>query len=672
MQTERLLMKRKFACIGFLYLSGMLAFSFGWGKYNYIIIALALSWTLIALLCKIKYRTYILAMAFAFYVGLSYSTVYTYSHYNRIMEYDGKEITLNGYVKDYMYTSSDVGFITVKGKINGDVNTQISFFVPHDEFEYYEEVQITGVVSRIEDSVDFQQEQYYRAKGIFLRGKTVDTVVRTGKNRNVLFKAIKEYRDYMYKLIVNTVDGQEGRFLAAMLCGDKSGLEQTTKTKLYRVGIGHIFSVSGTHLVIISSFFGLLFKYLRLNHKQRFLFMEIVVWSFVVFAGLSPSVLRSAVMITILCVSELFKRRADCLNTLGLCCVLLTLGNPYAVRDSSFLLSMTGVFALGVVLPKIIDYVKLKGLWGKVIKNTLTMFTLMFTVMSVTIWFFNEVSLVAPLANLILLPLCTLALSITVIVAVTGGVLFIAEPVLRLSGFMTKIVLALTDFMTSLKYCYITLSDKKLKIIAIIICICLLLFLFAIKSFRLRAISFVIATFALIIMFNINQIKEKDIIRILVIPDKNMNQTVVYKNSESVVLDNHAKGEHNKAIGRVVEKYGIREISAVVINDERYFSAGLYKSMYPVPERIISDFQDSECNDMYLNSKAFQFCGVDVTMKDDGYTIRIADEQIVIDKKGLYLQGIKYHINEIDFPVEIVYNKNSFEVRGLDYGFNEQ
>ena len=31
-------MKRKFACVGFPYLFGMLAFSTGWGKYNYVII----------------------------------------------------------------------------------------------------------------------------------------------------------------------------------------------------------------------------------------------------------------------------------------------------------------------------------------------------------------------------------------------------------------------------------------------------------------------------------------------------------------------------------------------------------------------------------------------------------------------------------------------------------
>ena len=665
-------MKRKFACVGFPYLFGMLAFSTGWGKYNYVIIALALIWTASALVCLRGFKFYILTMSLSFFIGLCYGTIYTDIHYNKVMEFDGEVITINGYVKDYKYTSSDKGLITVKGKINDGVTTQISFFVPHNDFDYYEEVKITGAVRKIKDNVDFQEEQYYRAKGVFLKGDNIENVERTGSNRNVIFKALKDYRDYMFKIIKNNTDDREGSFLAAMLCGDKSGLEQGTKAELYRVGIGHIFSVSGTHLVIIASFFGALFRYLYIGHKLRFVFMEIVVWGFVVFAGLSPSVIRSAIMITILCAADLFKRKTDCLNTLGLCCILLTMGNPYSVRDSSFLLSMAGVFALGVVAPKIVGCVKFKGIAGKVVKPIMTMVTLMFTAMPVSLWFFNEISLVAPVANLLLLPLCTMALSITVVVVITGGVGFVAKPILQVSELMVKIVLEATNWLNKLRYCYITISDKDLKITVIAICVVLLGILLLIKSCRLRVLSFITALLVLVIVFNVSRADDRDAIRMLIIPDDNSNQTLIFKNFDCIILDNNAKGEHNKAIGRAVEKFGIKELEAVAVNKERYYSANQYRNMYPVPEKVISDFQDFECDDVYFNNSSFQFYEADVIMEDGRYIVEISDERVIIARDSLCLNDKKYFIGEIDFPVEILYNEKSFEVRGLDYGFNEQ
>ena len=298
------------------------------------------------------------------------------------------------------------------------------------------------------------------------------------------FREIKKYRDYLFSKINNIVGGEEGGFLGAMLCGDKSEMSYETKLKLYRVGIGHIFSVSGTHLVIISGFFGFLFKLLSLGKRASFLFMELVVWSFVVFSGLSPSVVRAAIMITVIMLSGQFNRKGDCLNSLGLCCILLTIRNPYIVRNTSFLLSVTGVFALGVVAPKVTSSIGVKGIGGKLVKSIAAMFVLLFTAMPVTMLFFDEVSLVAPITNIVLLPVCTLALSVTVIVAVTGGVSFIAVPVLRFAGILIKAVLYVSDKLSSFRYSYITLSSKELKIIAACICFVMVLVISALKSFN--------------------------------------------------------------------------------------------------------------------------------------------------------------------------------------------
>ena len=666
-------MKKKFACIGFSYLFGLLAFSMEWGKYNYLVILLVLSWTVAALITKSKYSTYILVMAFCFFVGIAYGSFYIYSHYNKIIAYDGKEITIKGYVCDYNYTSSDTGILTVKGEIEGKVDTTISFFVTHENYEYYEEVEITGTVEKISDSVDFLSEQYNRAKGVFLQGHKVYSVVRTGENHNVVFKAIKNYRDYMFSKINSVVGGEEGGFLGAMLCGDKSQLSYETKLKLYRTGIGHIFCVSGTHLVIISAFIKFFLRLFRFGKNTEFVLTEIITWSFVVFSGMSPSVIRSAIMVTVLLLSDLLNRHDDCLNTLGLCCILLTMGNPYIVRNSSFLLSMTCVFALGVVAPKVTGTISYKGPFRELIVSIVSMLTLMFTAMPVTLLFFNEISLASPVANIILLPICTFALEIAVVAAATGGISFIAQPILKFSGLLVGFVLDTADKISSFRYSYVTISDKEIKITAVVISFAALLIVLSVKTFKHRVICALTAYMAFILTFNISKIITKDEIHMVIIPGDGMNQTVIYKSYESVVLDNNAKGEHNKAIQRLAEKQGITQIKLAAVTKGRYYSASNYlNNCFPVPEKIVSDFQDSECRDYYSNSQGFDFYNAKISMEDDCFLIAINNEDIIIKKNELYLSGVTYSLSEDDYPWEVVYNDNKLEVRRLDYGFDEQ
>lgn len=666
-------MKRKLACMGFPYLLGLLAFSLGWGRYSLVFACLVLLWAAAFVVAKKYYRTYTAVMAFCFFIGVAYGTFYTYTNYNNILKYDGKTVEIVGYVQDYSYISYDQGILTVKGIINGDATTQISFFVPHEDYEYYEQIKIKGSVVKITDDVDFQSEQYYRPKGVFLKGKSVESVERTGRCTNVAFREIKKYRDYLFSKINNIVGGEEGGFLGAMLCGDKSEMSYETKLKLYRVGIGHIFSVSGTHLVIISGFFGFLFKLLSLGKRASFLFMELVVWSFVVFSGLSPSVVRAAIMITVIMLSGQFNRKGDCLNSLGLCCILLTIRNPYIVRNTSFLLSVTGVFALGVVAPKVTSSIGVKGIGGKLVKSIAAMFVLLFTAMPVTMLFFDEVSLVAPITNIVLLPVCTLALSVTVIVAVTGGVSFIAVPVLRFAGILIKAVLYVSDKLSSFRYSYITLSSKELKIIAACICFMIVLVIIALKSFRNKAVCSLTAYSALILAFNVTGIASKNEIHMVIIPDNSASQTVIYKGNQCVILDNGAKGEHNKGVQRLVEKQGITEISAVAITEEMYFSSDNYQyNLYPIADRIFADFEDFECHELFFNDKIFVFENMEISRVENGFSIDIESENIIISKNEFSLGGVKYSFAESDYPWELVYSDNKFEVRRFDYGFDEQ
>ncbi|MGN0602231.1 MAG: ComEC/Rec2 family competence protein [Oscillospiraceae bacterium] len=666
-------MKRKFVYIGFSFLSGLVAFSIGWGKYNTLFICLAFLWTIAGIVCLRKYRIYILVSAFMFFSGVAFSTVYTYSVYNKIIDFSGKTVTIKGCVVDYSYDAADVGILTVKGKLDDGKTAQVSFFVPHDEYNYYDEIEIKGTVSAVTDTVDFQSEQYYRPKGVYLKGDKVDYIKLSGKNKNPLFRLIKQYRDYLFSRINSIVDGEAGGFLGAMLCGDKSELSYVTKQKLYRSGIGHIFSVSGMHMVIIWAFFGFFLKLFQLNRKIIFIIMEVVIWSFAVFAGLSPSVKRAGIMLTILLISDAVNRKGDCLNTLGLCCLLLTVRNPYCVRDPSFVLSMVGAFAFGVVVPKVNSSIKTEGVWGNFLKLTVSMLTFMFVTLPVVVLFFDEISLVAPLANIILVPLCTAALSITVFTVITGGVELIAFPVLKTAEYLIKAVLFLSDKVSSFRYSYITAGDSCLKAVLVFISMVGLLAVILPQTVSKRIISALAVYMTFITAFNVNRIVHKNEIHMVLVTDKNMCQTVLYKENCGIILDVNAKGEHNNALKRVIEKRGISSVKSVTVTDECYYSAQKYTcDFYPVPEKIIGDFEEFECNDFYSNTSDYEFWGMNIKRNNDNISVGIEGKNILISCDGFCIDDKIYSFDNSGYPLDLTYENGDFTVRRLDYGFNEQ
>lgn len=663
-------MKRKFIYIGFSFLLGLIVFSIGWGEYIGLISIIS-AVLVIGLFCFLKeYRIYALVCGVIFFFAIEYSQLFTYFHYDKIMQFSDKKVTVNGYIADYNYLGSDNGMLTIKGKINGGESTEITFWVPDDNYKYYDEVEIKGTVTAIENSIDYHSKNYYKSKGIYLRGKIVDEITIFNKNNHSILRAIKEYRDYMFKMINNVVGGQEGATLSAMLCGDKSEMDTATKNTFYKIGLGHIFAVSGTHLMVIVMLFLIIFKGLSLGRRLRVVLTVIIIWIFVIFSGCSPSVIRSGIMMTIMSVSQLFNRESDCLNTMGLCCIILTIGNPYIVRNPSFALSMTGAFGMGVVAPYFTSRIKIKGLLRPLISSFIAIISMMFVSIPIFMLFFNQISIIGPLANLIFVPICTIAISITVLVAITGGVEFIAMPVLKTAGVLIKFVLYISEKITSIEYTSIVISKENLKVIIVFICLTGFICLALIKSTKNRILISLAVYLSFICVYNINRIIMQYELHIIIIHDKKVSQALIYQDFKGAIIDFNAKGEHNYALQQLCDNNGVLDINAVITTSEPYYTKMQYKySMYPKPQKIIGDFDNLECekDKSLYNIKHFNFNGLNISWNENNYCIYDENVNISVEENGFIINDEVYKY-DYDYIFDILIVDNHYEVRRIDYG----
>lgn len=157
---------------------------------------------------------------------------------------------------------------------------------------------------------------------------------------NLRQKLIEQYAQYFHDTDLS--------LLAALTLGDKSLLTNETQQLFSDTGTSHVLALSGLHIGILISLFNLLLlKRLRhgWKHWVATLFLLAALWGFVFLAGAPLSLLRAALMFSLMQVAQSIQRiHTLSLNNLALAALLLLVIDPFTLFDVGFQLSFTAVF----------------------------------------------------------------------------------------------------------------------------------------------------------------------------------------------------------------------------------------------------------------------------------------------------------------------------------------
>lgn len=135
--------------------------------------------------------------------------------------------------------------------------------------------------------------------------------------------------------------------IAAMTLGDKSALSAETRDTYVVTGASHILALSGLHLGIIYWLITLLIPGRRWRMASQMVTV-LAIWAFAFLTGLSPSVIRSAVMLTVYALLAIGYRDRASVNVLAFTALVMLVVNPLTVFDIGFQMSFLAV--LGILL----------------------------------------------------------------------------------------------------------------------------------------------------------------------------------------------------------------------------------------------------------------------------------------------------------------------------------
>ncbi|TVR24094.1 MAG: DUF4131 domain-containing protein [Anaerolineaceae bacterium] len=216
---------------------------------------------------------------------------------------------------------------------------------------YGDTVQATGFLNSPGRIDDFDYGAYLARRGIYgLLDRAQVTVIETGDGaplRALLIAARSAAIDHIRAYLPEPQAG----FISAILTGDRRGITPELSAAFRDTGAAHLLAISGFNMVIIA---GMVYAVLRgLFYGRRWPPVwgtAVIIIVYAIFAGGAPSVLRAALMSSLLFFADGFQRRTFVPASIGLAVIVLTALDPYALWDVGFQLSLCAVLGLAFLV----------------------------------------------------------------------------------------------------------------------------------------------------------------------------------------------------------------------------------------------------------------------------------------------------------------------------------
>lgn len=314
----------------------------------------------------------------------------------------------------------------------------------------------------------FGEQMIYRGDRVKITGKIYPS---RGSNQATIayarLKRISAGRNWYVNLnrrfsagMQNALPEPIASFAMGLLVGQRINLPADITAALTAVGLIHIVAVSGYNLTIIIRAVGRI----KLGSKYQKLAVSLsLIAAFVMITGFSASIVRAAIVSVLSLWAWFYGRRVKPMVLISLAAAVTALWNPFYVwSDLSWYLSFLAFFGVLVISPLVSArlFKKQPRLLTTVLLETLSAEIMTLPLILMT---FSQLSVIALVANLLVVPLVPLAMLFSA-VAGTAGMLvpqtagWLALPARLLLTYMLDIVHMLSNIPSVLIHRAISVS----------------------------------------------------------------------------------------------------------------------------------------------------------------------------------------------------------------------
>lgn len=326
--------------------------------------------------------------------------------------------------------------------------------------------------------------------------------------------------------------------IIALITGDKTKIPYETKQLFSLSGTAHILAVSGLHVGIIATIIFFLLGFAH-NNWLKFIIFSFLLIIFIIFSGLQPSALRAGLMAILFVYSKTLQRHTNALNIVAIAILIILIVYPEMIFSAGFQMSVSAIIGI-ILLMKPIEnllrlLVKSNNYFIKFIISSLTItLSASIIVTPLVAYYFKVFSIVAPLANLIVIPLMTLGMCFSIIALILSYIYIPIASIYALSAdFLINLSQSINKWAIELPSAYLT--GESLVFPAILISLAII---YLALSSNIKQVIFRLLLSSLIIFFLLSIFNNPSSKTLKIYPREQFVALILpkYNNTKSIIL----------------------------------------------------------------------------------------------------------------------------------------
>lgn len=458
---------------------------------------------------------------------------------------------------------------------------------------------------------DFDYARFMRNKGFSGSAYLSSTNWhKTGKEYEsfyILAQKLRKSAFEFYRLF--ELDNDAYSFVSALTLGYKHDLTNELQEAFRASGTSHVLAVSGLHVGIVYAIFTSLFSFLG-KTGRRFVVKQILIivalWFYAFLAGLSPSVLRATIMLTIVSIGLAGGKKGFTFNTLAAAAFFILIYSPMSLFDVGFQMSFTAVFAILYFNPMINHLYQPKQKIKKYVWNLFTVSTsAQLGVFPIALYYFGTFPTYFFIANMLIVPTIGIiiyaCIPIAIIVLLKQFDFIIFDWLFQVFRWIFEVlinfVLKVVYFIETVPYAQ--LSDKYISAFQMILLLIIVVTVFKFFNRKQAAqlITVLACSFLFVSTFAYAELSRKPN-QLVVFNKSNFSDIGLVVNEKRIYFDIKENGfipHPTKSILRLSENIYSRvgrenplEIDVLILSQDRSFSIGQLTRIFQ-PRQIVLD-----------------------------------------------------------------------------------
>ena len=224
----------------------------------------------------------------------------------------------------------------------------VETFVTAD-VRYGDRIRATGSLGIPAAGDTFSYADYLGRQGIFSMMSFAGVEVIGSGYGSPFYAAILNLKQTVQNSIAQALPEPHAGLLTGILLGNERGISPELAQAFNRVGAAHIVAISGFNMIVISSIITRVLEgVFRRRRGLATLIGIFFIGIYTIFVGAGPSIMRAALMSSLLVIGRQLKRNTYAPTSLALATLVISVIDPNALLDVGFQLSFFAVLGIGL------------------------------------------------------------------------------------------------------------------------------------------------------------------------------------------------------------------------------------------------------------------------------------------------------------------------------------